>query len=411
MTSLHVLPAGAAEADNRSSSALTGLTRSGAPRVDAVDMLRGLVIALMVLDHVRDFFHYHADRFDPTDPASTTGLIYLTRWVTHLCAPTFVFLAGVSIYFQRANGKGAGQLSSFLVKRGLWLILLEVTIVTFGFNFSEPMIFLQVIWAIGICMICMALLARLPAPAILALGAALLLLYPLLLPLTAGAAGAAGLLRTLALTPTVIPGDVPVLAVYPVIPWLAVMCLGYGLGPVFRAPPGERARRLLALAAAFLSAFFLLRFLNGFGDPMAWREFPTGGQTAMSFFNVSKYPPSANYVLVTLGISFLLFLGLERVQGPARKLLLAFGRTPLFTYLLHIYIAHSLMLAAALATGFPASVATDFLLGNKPLEMGWGTSLLGVYLVWLLVLGLLYPLARWFEGVKRRRRDPWLSYL
>ena len=176
-----------------------GRTRAGAARDDAIDLLRGLVIAIMVLDHVRDFFHVSATSFDPTDPVRSYPLLYLTRWVTHLCAPTFVLLAGVSIYFQKAGGKAPADLSRFLLTRGIWLVLLELTLVSFAFNFAWPFFFLQVIWAIGVSMILMAVVARLSAPAVLALGAAILLLYPLAASVSAGATGSLATLRMLAL--------------------------------------------------------------------------------------------------------------------------------------------------------------------------------------------------------------------
>jgi uncharacterized membrane protein len=385
-----------------------GLTRSAAARLDAIDMLRGLVIAIMALDHTRDFFHYHAQRFDPTDPAKTWPLLFVTRWVTHLCAPTFVFLAGVSIYFQKANGKTG--LAAFLFKRGLWLILLEITVVSFGFNFGEPFIGLQVIWAIGASMVAMSLIARLPARWGLALGLAILLLYPFAVSATAGAHGPAGIIRMLGVAPGVIPG-MPIRIRYAFIPWLAVMCLGFGLGPVYRLPQADRRRRLLPLAFALLLAFIALRLFDGYGDPAPWSVQATPTRTFLAFMNLSKYPPSPDYAFATLGISILLFLVLEAVRGPVARVLLAYGRTPLFTYICHLYILHFLMIAAVLATGFPLSVATHVVYASSVVQANWGFSLAVVYLAWILTLVLLLPLSIWFAGVKARRRDWWLSYL
>ena len=385
-----------------------GLTRGGAARLDAIDMLRGLVIAIMALDHTRDFFHYYAQRFDPTDPAKTWPMLFATRWVTHLCAPTFVFLAGISIYFQKANGKT--DLSAFLLKRGLWLILLEITVVSFGFNFGEPFISLQVIWAIGASMIVMGLIARLPARWGLVLGLAILLLYPFVVSATTDAHGVLGIVRMLAIAPGMIPG-VPIRVRYAAIPWLAVMCLGYGLGAIYRLPQAERRRLLLPLAIGLLLAFLTLRLFDGYGDPAAWSIQATSTRTFLSFMNVSKYPPSPDYVFATLGISILLFLMLESVRGPVAKVLLAFGRTPLFTYVCHLYILHFLMVAAVLATGFPLSTATHVVYLSGIVQANWGFSLVVVYSVWLLALALLIPLSLWFAGVKARRRDWWLSYL
>ena len=396
-----------------------GLTRGGALRLDAIDMLRGLVIAIMVLDHSRDYFHYYALRFDPTDPVKSWPLLFATRWVTHLCAATFVFLAGVSIYFQKANGKAG--LTSFLVKRGLWLILLECTVISFGFNFGEPFVFLQVIWAIGASMICMSLISRLPARWVLALGLAILLLYPFALAATAhaavdatraGNAGATdlfGVIRTVALAPGLLGPHV--LAYYAFIPWLSIMCLGFGLGPIYRLDRAERTKRLLPIAIGLLLAFALVRLIDTYGDPTPWSHQATAARTFMSFMNVSKYPPSPDYAFSTLGVSILLFLLLDMVRGPVARVLLAYGRTPLFTYVCHIYILHLLMLATVLALGFPFGTATDVVLSTKAMDYGWGFNLPVVYAVWLFVLILLTPISIWFAGVKARRRDWWLSYL
>jgi uncharacterized membrane protein len=394
-----------------------GLTRAGAHRLDAIDMLRGLVIAIMVLDHSRDFFHYYALRLDPTDPAKTWPLLFATRWVTHLCAATFVFLAGVSIYFQKANGKT--DLTTFLLKRGFWLIFLEMTVISFGFNFGEPFIFMQVIWAIGASMIGMSLISRLPARWVLGLGLAILLLYPL-----AAAASGVGanrvsggmastdllaILRTVSLTPGMI--GTHILAYYAFIPWLSVMCLGFGLGPIYRLDQAERTKRLLPIAIGLLVAFVLVRLLDGYGDPAPWSHQATPMRTFMSFMNVSKYPPSPDYAFATLGVSILLFLALDKLRGPLARVLLAYGRTPLFTYICHIYILHLLMLGAVLALGFPFGTATDTVLSSKVLDNGWGFGLPVVYAVWLTVLILLVPLSMWFAALKARRRDWWLSYL
>jgi uncharacterized membrane protein len=404
-------PTAGTTADPLVEPAPAALTRSGAVRLYAIDMLRGLVIAIMVLDHVRDFFNVPASGFDPTDPTRSYPALYLTRWVTHLCAPTFVFLAGVSILFQKANGKSPAELSRFLLTRGAWLVLLECTIVSFGFDFGVGTIFLQVIWAIGISMIAMALISRASSIVVLAIGSAILLVYPLIVPLTAGATGALGIIRTIAIAPGMIPG-IPVLAFYSVVPWLGVMCLGFGLAPVFRMPSIERSRALLVIALGLIATFAVLRLIDGYGDPAPWVIEPTRGRTMLSFFNVSKYPPSPDYVCVTLGISMLLFLALQYLRGPAAGVLLNFGRTPLFTYVCHIYIAHGLALLAALANGTPDAVLNFIGKGSRggP-PSGWGYSLWEVYLVWAVVIALLIPLSRWMAGVKRRRRDWWLSYI
>lgn len=385
-----------------------GLTRSGAARIDAIDMLRGLVIVLMVLDHVRDFFHRSAFTADPLAMDSGEPALFLTRWVTHLCAPTFVFLAGVSIWLQRENGKSRGSLARFLLTRGAWLIVLEVTVVGFAFNFA-PGVFLQVIWAIGAAMVVMAALIWLPRLALLCLGASIVAGHQLLAPIDPPDLGAGGPFWSA--TFEFGPGLGGFVA-YPLVPWLGVMLLGYGVGPLFLKPEPARTRGVLILAGVLVGAFALVRAFNRYGDPQSWSAQPEPLWTALSFLNVSKYPPSLAYVLVTLGLSLALLPLLARLKGPAAVVMLTFGRTPLFTYVLHVLIAHSLALAVGWAMGVEPSAFFN-LLGDpgRLIAQGWGFGLLGVYAAWLATLALLYPLSRWFAGVKRRRRDWWLGYL
>lgn len=387
------------------------LTRNGALRLDAIDLLRGLVIVLMVLDHVRDYVHAPAFVFSPTDLTQTSPLLFMTRWVTHLCAPTFVFLAGVSIFMQRANGKEPAALSRFLLTRGLWLIVLEFTIVGFGFNWSWPIAFMQVIWAIGASMVLMSLVVRLPAAAVLGLGAAIVVGHQFV----ASAIDAAQLgpwtqawFLTMQPGPTLfLRGFIP----YPVIPWFGIMCLGYGLGFIFRQDSEQRRRSVLLLALSFLAAFVVLRAINGYGDPAPWSVQSSAVMTVLSFINVSKYPPSLMYVLVTLGVSMLLFLALDKLARRLQGFLLAFGRTSLFTYVLHIYVAHSVALLIAVLGGLSASYYFDFLGRFAGAPTGQGYELPVVYATWAAVLLMLYPVSSWFARVKRERREWWLSYL
>lgn len=388
------------------------LTRAGALRLDAIDLLRGLVIVLMVLDHVRDFVHASAFVFSATDLTKTHPILFMTRWITHLCAPTFVFLAGVSIFMQRANGKSPAELSTFLLTRGLWLILLELTVIGFGFNWGPPLAFMQVIWAIGASMVLMSLVVRLPVKAVLALGAAIVIGHQLVAS-SVDAKGLGAWVQAWFLTfqpgPTLfLRGYIP----YPAIPWFGVMCLGYGLGFVFRQPAEQRRRSVFTLAVCFLIAFVMLRAINGYGDPAPWSVQANPIMTFLSFINVSKYPPSLMYVLVTLGTSMLLFLALDRLAAPLQKFLLAFGRTPLFTYVLHIYVVHSFAVLIGVLGGVQASYYLDFLskFGGAG-RGGLGFELPIVYAVRLAVLLMLYPISAWFARVKRRRRDWWLSYL
>ncbi len=403
-------PIDAAPLDAHPTTPEGGVTRSGRPRLDGIDALRGLVIVLMVLDHVRDFFHRTAFTADPLAIVDGDAALFLTRWVTHLCAPTFVFLAGVSIFLQKAGGKSDGDLTRFLLTRGLWLIALELTLVTMGFNFAWfP--FLQVIWAIGASMIVMAALVRLPVAVVLALGVAIVAGHQALAPIDAPELGAARPLWAYAMEFGPAPGLNGFLA-YPFVPWLGIMAAGYGLGGLFLRPPAERTRGVLLLSAVLLLAFVVIRALNGYGDPQPWSVQPSPLWTALSFLNVAKYPPSLDYALVTLGVSLALLPLLERLGGPVKSALLTFGRTPLFTYLLHVWLAHGLAMLVGVVIGIPASAFLNSLGDpSRLIAAGWGFGLPAVYGFWALTLVLLWPAARWFEGVKRRRRDWWLGYL
>lgn len=387
-----------------------GLTRSGAARLDALDILRGLVICLMVLDHVRDYFHA-SGQFDPMDVAQTHPLLYLTRFVTHFCAPTFVFLAGVSAFLQKANGKTTAGLSRFLLTRGLWLIVLELTVINIGWQFVPSLAFLQVIWAIGWSMLALAALVWLPWRAVLALGVVIIAGHNLLDGITPQAFGTAASLWNFLHVPNIVPvAGVPVLFAYPVLPWMGVMAFGYGVGRVFTLPDVQRRRALLILGLSMVAAFFVLRGVQIYGDPRPWAVQDAPWKTAGDFLNVLKYPPSLDYVLMTLGPVLALIPALERLKGPVAAVFLPFGRVPLFVYVLHIYLAHGLSMLLGVLLGYPAAAFVNpFFGGTAP--AGWGVPLLGVYAVWALVLAILYPLARWFAEVKRRRRDWWLGYL
>jgi uncharacterized membrane protein len=355
--------------------------------------------------------HETAWLFDPTDLSRTTPLLFATRWITHLCAPTFVFLAGVSVFLQSANGKTGAALSKFLLTRGLWLIMLELTVLAVGFTFTAPFAFLQVIWAIGTSMVLLAALVWLPRVVVLAIGAIIVAGHQLLGPIDASALGAWGPLWTLAFEPGPAP-FMPGILIYPTIPWLGIMLLGYGLGPVFVQPERQRNRSVALLGGCALGLFVVLRLINGYGDPAPWHVQKDALFTVLSFINVSKYPPSLFYVLLMLGVSMFLLLALQHLRGAAARVLLVFGRTPLFTYVAHIYIAHGLALAIGVATGVPASYYSNLIADpSRLVSVHWGVGLPFVYCMWALVLILLYPFSRWFADVKRRRRDWWLSYL
>jgi uncharacterized membrane protein len=388
----------------------------GRDRIQSIDVLRGLVIALMVLDHVRDWLHESGYAFSPLDPDRTTALLYVTRWVTNFCAPTFVFLAGVSVWLQVAKGKSRGELALRLVTRGLWLIALELTVVSFGWSFSMPfLIFLQVIWAIGWSMIVLAALVWLPRPAVLACGVAILVVHDVLDGVTAAVAGPFSKIYTfLNVGGAMLLGGFRAYDGYPVLAWMGVMLWGYGMGEVFLGEERRRRRVFVTVGLSLIAGFLALRYFNLYGDPHPWVRQGDARRTLMAFFAVEKYPPSLLYVCATLGPVLAAIPLIERWRGAAARVLLTFGSVPLFAYLVHIYIAHLLAILADVIYG--ANVSGQFNVLSKALfapetMAGTGLPLYVTYAVWVLVLAILYPLCRWFCALRRRRSDWWLSYL
>lgn len=397
-------------------------------RISEIDMLRGLVIVLMALDHVRDYFFTGGGLGgNPLDPATTTPWLYTTRWITHLCAPTFVFLSGVSAYLQFAKGKTTPNLSRFLFTRGLWLIFLEITVLSFGWSFGFPYpFFLQVIWAIGWSMIALAALIWLPRVAVLAIGIAIIAGHNLLDPINARELGNMSLLWSfLHDGGPIFIGEQPIgLFAYPILPWIGVAAFGYGMGGLFLQPQAKRDRTLLLIGLAMLAVFVLLRVTMIYGDPVFatgpeavqrdWREQTSFGAALMVFLDVQKYPPSLQFVLVTLGAVFAIWPLLSRLRGPAASVLNTFGAVPFFFYLVHVYLVHALAIAANAAAGKPTDAYFGYMLNVffAPEKFdGVGFTLPWVYVAWIVVLVLLYPVCRYWQQLKARRRDWWLSYL
>jgi len=402
----------------------------GRLRLDSVDAVRGAVMVLMLLDHTRDFTHATGFQGDPLNPDTTTPLLYLTRWVTHLCAPTFVFLAGLGAGLMRLRGKPVGELSHFLWTRGLWLVFLEFTVVRLliTWNVHPSMLaFLQVIWAIGIGLIVLAALVRLPSRAVLALGLVIVLghnlldavqVTPWMGPQTPVPSALGKLWMVLHQTGVFPIAGFPspiLLVMYPVLPWLGVITVGYGLSEVY-GWPGERRRRLLiGLAAVMAASFLVLRYLNGYGDPLHWSPQADTLKTAMSFFNVQKYGPSLLFTLVTLAPA-MLSLGVLDGRTVASGLggaLVTFGRVPLFFYCLQWMTAHVAGIVVAAVQGkslapFFMNFVQIFMLPEPP---DIGGPLWVTHLCWIVGTVVLYFPCRWFARVKATRREWWLSYL
>jgi len=398
-------------------------------RVDSIDLLRGIVMVIMMLDHTRDFIHNAVFQFAPEDPAQTNPALFFTRWITHFCAPTFVFLAGTGIYLQFARGKSKSDLSRFLITRGLWLIFLEMTLVRLGAFFNVELKFLmmmQVIWVIGLSMILMSALIHLPIRVLVAFGLLMIALHNLLDGFRIrGAFGNPNLtvlqklwliLHQQALFPIAGANSPFILMLYPLIPWLGVMAVGYAFGTLYQKAPEERKRLLTRIGLIAVGLFFVLRAINIYGDPQKWEPQARGiVYTALSFLNTSKYPPSLLYLLMTLGPAILALALFEagNTSSPSgiRKFFVTFGRVPLFFYLLQWPTAHLISLVLHASFGKPTwwLFKTPMDWNNIGPDMGF--NLVVVYISWIAGVLLLYPLCKWFAGVKQRRKDWWLSYL
>jgi uncharacterized membrane protein len=393
-------------------------------RIISVDLLRGLVMMLMALDHTRDYFS--GLPFPPEDLSKTFGALFFTRVITHLCAPVFFLLAGASAYLSVARGKSLSEVSRFFWTRGLWLVFLELTVLHFAWDFTlQSVPLLQVIWALGWSMVVMALIVRLPVVWIGSLGAAVIVLHNLLDTVTPDALGNAAGLWTFLHVPGFISISPQIRALigYPLIPWVGVMAAGYALGTLLERP--DRRKRLLTLGLGLTLAFFVLRGLNFYGNGShgfhsffpatvgPWKLQATPALTIMSFFNTLKYPPSLDYLLMTLGPALILLSCFEgpRAEHGVSRILLVFGRVPLFYYVFHIFLIHTLAVLTGILFHQPVSWLWQgtFVLQKAPTD--YGHSLAFVYLIWVMVLLILYFPCKWYADFKSRHRD-WaiLSY-
>ncbi|OCW19186.1 DUF1624 domain-containing protein [Pseudomonas sp. S3E12] len=375
-------------------------------RLLSIDALRGLVILFMLLDHVRETFLLHRQVSDPMSIDSTEPALFISRTLAHLCAPVFVLLTGLSAFLYGQKYQGRRDVSAFLFKRGLFLVVLEFTLVNFAWTFQLPpsVIYLQVIWAIGISMLALAALVWLPRPLLIVLALAIIGGHNLLDGLHFDPGSALHIPWTILHERSWIDvsDSLRLRTTYPVLPWIGVIALGYGLGPWFANAtlPAVRQRYLLLGGLGALLGFVLLRGLNGYGEK-PWQAYDNGVQTLMSFFNVTKYPPSLLFLALTLGIGLLLLLAFERV-GHRRWIgvLAVFGSVPMFFYLLHLYVLKVLYVACVALLGL-----------NQGNYFGF-ESIGAVWLVALVLPLALYPPVRWFAGLKARRRDlAWLKYL
>lgn len=365
---------------------------------------------LMAIDHSRDFFGNLG--VNPTDPATTTVPLFFTRWITHFCAPTFFFLTGTGA-FLAGRRKSRGELSRFLLTRGLWLIFLELVVCRgFGwqFNFNYHLVLLIVIWALGCSMITLSALVYLPAWAVATFGVVMIACHNLF-----DSVQSTSWWWSILHVPNILvakPGFT-LFELYPLIPWVGVTAAGYGFGQVYNWPAERRRKFLLRLGLALIAAFVVIRMINRYGDPNPWETQHSPILTVLSFLNTSKYPPSLLFLLMTLGPGMIFLWAMESGTPRWLRPVLIFGKVPMFYYLLHIPLIHLIALAVCYARYgqvhwmFESPNLRSFPITPPP---GWGYSLPVIYLVWFIVILTLYPLCRWFAGVRQRRSDAWLSY-
>jgi uncharacterized membrane protein len=392
------------------------LRERSSKRIESIDLLRGLVMILMAIDHVRNYFHYDAFYYNPTDLAQTSVPLFFTRFITHYCAPVFVFLAGISA-FLNGTKKSKRELSVYLFTRGLWLVFVELFIIVLGrtFNPTYPIFNLQVIWAIGVGMMVLSAMIYMKNHWILV--SAVLLTFGHNLLDKVHVNGALSFPWSVLHEPKdFIAGSVTVFVSYPLLPWIGILAFGYWFGNLYqgRYSAAERRKVLIIAGSASIALFVVLRAFNVYGDPAHWSAQKNAAFSLLSFLNVTKYPPSLLYSLVTLGPAMLFLALTEKPLNLLTTKIAVFGRVPFFYYVVHIYVIHLLALAAAMLCGYSW---TDMILSdrvnNVPALKGYGFNLITVYNLWIALIVILYPCCKWFDLYKRKHQSkkPWLTYL
>jgi uncharacterized membrane protein len=394
-------------------------------RIESIDLLRGVVMVIMALDHTRDYFHLGALVNDPTDLATTTPIIFFTRFITHFCAPVFVFLAGTSAFLYGSR-KTKPALSKFLITRGVWLIFVEIIIMDFiwFFDISYSTILLQVIFAIGISMIVLGLLIYLPKKAILVLAVIIIAGHNLLDGITVEGKSYSSIVWYMLHQHSFIEFSENFVMIfdYPLLPWIGVMSLGYCFGGLYTKDIDSAMRRkwLLRLGLGAILLFFIIRSINVYGDPIPWTIQKNTTFTVLSFLNVTKYPPSLSFLLITLGPAFLFLYATEAIKNKVIDFFIVFGRVPFFFYILHALTIHLFALLGLLVTGgdwkimildWRAIMLSESVLADGKLA-SYGYPLWVVYIIWIGIVLLLYPLSKKYMIYKASNKDKWwLSYL
>ncbi|MEP7319448.1 MAG: heparan-alpha-glucosaminide N-acetyltransferase domain-containing protein [Panacibacter sp.] len=386
-------------------------------RVNSIDFTRAFVMIIMALDHVRDFIHVDAITQSPTNLSTTTPLLFFTRWITYLCAPTFVFLAGTSAYITFKKENNIAQSRKFLLKRGLWLILLEFTVVSFGlyFDLGFHNFLFEVIAAIGFGFIMLSLLLRSSLKTITIIGLLIICCHNLLplIPFSEGSLIKTIFMPFFSVVGYPLSSHTNLIIAYPPVPWLGIMLLGFASGKLFELPDAKRKKSFLKIGLSALLLFTVLRFINIYGDPSLWSTQKDGVYTFLSFMNVTKYPPSLLFCLITLGIMFLILAFAEQVQNSLMNILPVYGRVPLFYFLVHFYLIHLTMIVIMLLQGFHWA-DLNFASGTfgRPGEAESGVSLGIVYLIWIAIVIVLYKPCLWFGKYKAGHKEKiWLRYL
>jgi uncharacterized membrane protein len=396
------------DADSRLAGVSAG--RLGSSRLESVDILRGVIMILMALDHTRDFFGITG--FSPTDLVQTTISLFFTRWITHFCAPVFFLLTGTGAYLSLRR-KSKRELSQFLFTRGLWLIFLELTLFRcfgFQFNFDYHVTLLNVLWALGWAMIVLSLLVHLPLSLTTAFGLVMIAGHNLL-----DSIQSSNVMWSILHSPNFIleSPQHSIFVGYPLIPWIGVTAVGYSLGQIYAWTSQRRRTFLLRSGLGITATFVILRDTNFYGDPVRWSTQKSAAFTLLSFLNTNKYPPSLLFLLMTLGPALVLLWAIDGRTPQLLRPALIFGRVPMFYYLLHMPLIHLIAVAACYARYahahwmFESPTISQFPITPPP---GWGFSLPIVYLIWICVVIALYPLCRWFAALKQRCSDAWLSY-
>ncbi|NJX16630.1 DUF1624 domain-containing protein [Tamlana crocina] len=387
-------------------------------RIESIDILRGVVMVIMALDHVRDYFYYGSFFNDPTNLATTTPILFATRFITHYCAPVFIFLAGTSAFLY-GRKKSKSQLFKFLFTRGFWLILLAILVNNFvwWFDITYSNIALQVIWAIGLSMIALSLLIFLPVNLLIFIGITIVSGHNLLDGITYTGQSFEAILWYILHQGGMLSlnANTAVVFYYPVLPWIGVMVVGYCFGTFYDKDfnPNTRKKWLLILGVGATILFFIIRVINVYGDLVPWAMQETTVKTVMSFFKLTKYPPSLVYLLITIGPSLLFLYAIERVKNKVTDFFLVFGRVPLFYYFLHVFVIHLLAIVGILILGgnWQDMVLNADVFRNTKL-INYGYSLVVVYLVWMFVVALLYfPSKKYMLYKANNRHKWWLSYL